>query len=130
MNPIDELVEARIQEAMDRGEFENLPGQGKPLNLEDEAQVPEELRAGYRLLKNSGYLPPELEVRREIANVESLLAQAQEPGERARLSRRLDYLLLRMNLCGGGSRHLRLEQDYYDKIVERLNRPKARIRDG
>jgi hypothetical protein len=55
---IDQLVEARISDAQARGEFDNLPGAGKALQLQDEAPVPEELRAAYRLLKNAGYLPP------------------------------------------------------------------------
>ena len=60
MNPIDQLAEARIQEAIDRGELRGLPGEGRPLQLDDDSAIPEELRAAYRLLKNAGFLPPEL----------------------------------------------------------------------
>ena len=57
---IDQIAERHIQQAIERGEFDDLPGAGRPLGLEDDALVPEELRAGYRLLRNAGYLPPEL----------------------------------------------------------------------
>jgi hypothetical protein len=52
---IDKLAEQKIAEAVERGELNNLPGSGKPLHLDDDTLVPEELRAGYRLLKNAGY---------------------------------------------------------------------------
>jgi hypothetical protein len=68
---IDQLVEARISDAQARGEFDKLLGAGQA--LEDEALIPVELRSGYRLLKNAGYLPPAVQTRCEIAEVEQLL---------------------------------------------------------
>ena len=62
MLTLDLLAEQRIREAQERGEFDNLPGAGAPLALDDDALVPEELRAAYRILKNAGYVPPELEI--------------------------------------------------------------------
>ena len=72
---------------MARGEFDNLPGHGKPLQLEDLSRVPAELRMGYKLLRNAGCLPPELEARKEEARLGALLAATGDPNERARLSR-------------------------------------------
>jgi hypothetical protein len=66
------LIDQRIAEAQRNGEFDNLPGAGKPLDLDDDAHVPEEDRAAYRLLKNSGFVPTELA---EISEVNALLAQ-------------------------------------------------------
>ena len=49
------IVEAKIQEAIRKGEFDNLPSKGQPINLDDWAKLPEDIRAGYMLLKNAGY---------------------------------------------------------------------------
>jgi DnaJ homolog subfamily C member 28 len=61
------LIEQRFQQAQEDGLFDNLPGAGKPLNLDDDALVPAEDRAGYRLLKANGFALPWIEARREIA---------------------------------------------------------------
>lgn len=50
------LTERRIQEAISRGDDKNLPGAGKPLKIEKVYFLPQELRAAYIVLKNSGYL--------------------------------------------------------------------------
>jgi hypothetical protein len=60
------IVEQRIQQAFEDGLFNNLPGAGKPLKLDDDSLVPTEDRAGYRLLKANGFAPPWIEARREI----------------------------------------------------------------
>src|ERR1700680_3856199 len=58
-------VEELLQGAVARGEFDNLPGTGKPLNLEDETLAGDKATA-YRLLKHNGYAPPEIELLKEI----------------------------------------------------------------
>ena len=68
------LVERRIAEAEAAGAFRDLPGAGRPLALEDLSAVAEELRAGYLLLKGNGFLPPELEAKKEWLRLEDLLA--------------------------------------------------------
>jgi hypothetical protein len=57
----DDLIEEHIRRAHARGEFDNLPGAGKPLDLGEDAHLPAELRMAYRVLKNAGYLPEELQ---------------------------------------------------------------------
>ena len=115
---IDQLVEARISDAQARGEFDNLPGAGKALHLQDEWLVPEELRAAYRLLKNAGYLPPAVQMRREIAEVEQLLQLAEDTAERQALNRRLRYLLFKLGESGRDSRIMR-EPFYHTKLLMR-----------
>ena len=66
------IAEQRIAEALAKGELEDLPGAGRPLDLDDDKLVPEELRLAYRILKNAGYVPPEVETLREIAELERL----------------------------------------------------------
>ena len=58
---LDFLAERRIAEAQSRGELDNLPGAGRPLELDDDALVPEDLRLAYRILKNAGFVPPEID---------------------------------------------------------------------
>ena len=116
MNPFDLLAEQRIRDAQARGEFDDLPGSGRPLVLEGDPLVPAELRVAYRLLKNAGFVPPELEARGEIRALEKLLETVCGSAEHARIASLIRFLLL---LCSV-RRDLRLEQDYLDKINERL----------
>ncbi len=97
---IDQLAEARIAEAAARGEFDDLPGAGRPLAVDDDVLVPEELRAAYRLLKNAGFIPPELALRREITDLRQLLSRVTDEGERAACTRRLNLLLARLAAQG------------------------------
>jgi len=57
---LDFLAEQRIAEAVSRGELDDLPGAGRPLDLDDDTLVPEELRVAHRILKNAGVAPPEV----------------------------------------------------------------------
>ncbi len=114
------LAEQRIQEAMQKGEFDNLPGKGKPLELEDLSHVPEELRLAYKVLKNAGFLPPEAELLREIRTVEDLIEHMEDEEHRCRQIRRLNYLIMKLNQLRGRPVNLEKEQRYYDKIVERI----------
>ena len=66
------IAEQRIAEAIARGELDDLPGAGRPLDLDDDALIPEELRLAYRILKNAGYVPPEVETLNEMAQLERI----------------------------------------------------------
>jgi hypothetical protein len=81
------VAESKIRSAMAAGEFRDLPGRGRPLPVDDLARVPAELRMGLRVLRNSGCLPPELEARKEVARLGTLIAATGDAEERARLSR-------------------------------------------
>lgn len=90
------------------GEFDNLPGHGRPLPFDDLSRVPADLRMGFKLLRNAGCLPPELEARKEVARLGALLAATDDEDERARLSglraeTELRYRLLveRRSRCSG-----------------------------
>jgi DnaJ family protein C protein 28 len=60
------LVEQRIQEGIEKGVFDNLRGAGKPLNLDDDALVPEDMRMAFRLLRSNGLAPLWVEMNKEI----------------------------------------------------------------
>jgi hypothetical protein len=87
MEVIALLAESRIRAAMARGEFDNLPGRGRPLRFDDLSRVPAELRMGFKLLRNAGCLPPEVEARKEVARLGALIAATGDAEERTRLSR-------------------------------------------
>lgn len=66
LKALDDLVESRIREAQARGEFDHLPGAGRPLPDEDLDGVPQELRVAYRVLRNAGCVPPEVDALRDL----------------------------------------------------------------
>lgn len=95
------IAERRIQEAINRGELDDLTLKGKPIDRENLSDVPDELRMGYKILRNAGMVPEELELRREILTLRDLVESCKENGEqekalRKRLSlRQLHYDVLR-----------------------------------
>lgn len=117
---LDQWAERHILDAQRKGELDNLPGSGEPLSLDDDSHVPAELRAGYRLLKNAGCLPPELEHRKEAVMLTDLLKGVQESDPRyAELSRRLALLELKLRQAGLNTDFLR--GDYADKLLNKIN---------
>ena len=119
---IQYIAERRIEEAMQKGEFDNLPGQGRPLELEDLSNVPEELRMAYKILRNAGCLSPELEERKQISRVLDLLEQCEDEHERLSGMQKLRFLVDRSKMRF--QRSIRLEEDdpYYEQILKRLSR--------
>lgn len=123
---LDRLAEKRITEAAERGELDNLAGQGEPLDLDDDSLVPEELRSAYRLLRNAGYVPPEISLRREISNIEQLIATAASQEDRSALQGRLRALMLRLRLYGRDTLSLHTEREYFERLSARLNGGRAK----
>lgn len=71
-------IDKQIREAIERGDFDNLKGHGKPLNLQRDPGVPEEWELAYNMLKNAGFAPDWIEARQEVnATLEKLLAPLQ-----------------------------------------------------
>lgn len=116
---LDRIAERTIDRARERGEFDDLPNKGRPLELEDDSMVPPELRAGYRLLKNAGYLPEEVELRREIRDAEQLLREARTEEERAEAGPRLRVLLNRLGNHRASS--LLAQEAYYQQLRARVD---------
>lgn len=114
----DMLAEQRIREAQEQGVFDNLPGAGAPLKLDDVAMVPEELRAAYRILKNSGYVPPEVAALHDLREVEQMLEHAVDDEERRVLAGKFSALMARAGILRG--RHFAIDNDYFQKVAEKL----------
>ena len=116
------VVEERIREAIRQGEFDDLPGAGKPL-LFDDRMVPEDLRMAYRILKNSGFVPPELETRKEAVDLLRLIeAGIEDDAERRRALTRIALIETALDARGGSLSRLPRALPYYDRIVERFTR--------
>lgn len=115
------LVERRIEEAVARGEFDNLPGAGKPLDLDDDLLVPEELRVANRILRNSGYAPPEIEHLREINQLIGTIERA-EMGCDAPSARRLRALMIQLELGGQHATARTAWLRYEEALAARLRR--------
>ena len=94
----DRIVEEKIREAMEAGEFDRLEGAGRPVNLEAYFATPEDLRAGYSVLKNAGVVPEEAQLLREIDETRRDLEHSQDAGRRTELGRRLRELRLKLDL--------------------------------
>lgn len=108
MDELARIAERRIEEAQRSGAFDGLAGAGAPLELDDRSDVPEDLRAGYHLLKTHGCLPPELELRREWLRLEDLLAACTDAFDRDALCEttrgaRLRYRLAMESRPGGAA---------------------------
>ena len=118
MQAFESIAEQRIREAMVRGELEGLPGEGQPLDLDDDRLVPEELRMVYRILKNSGYVPPEVQTLKDIAELERRILESSGE-QRSQALKKLRLLSMQVSAARSGK--LQLEADYYDRLVERLS---------
>ena len=66
MDKWEPLVERMIRESMDRGEFDDLPGAGEPIDLTENPFEAPELRTVHRLLRNAGFAPAWIEERKDI----------------------------------------------------------------
>ena len=119
---IDQIAEARIEQAITRGELDNLAGQGRPLQLEDDRMVPEEYRMAYRIMKNAGLVPPALDVKNQIHSMEEALSALDDVAEQDRIRKKLQCLYLRLENTPGRKINLALEEEYYRKVLARLGK--------
>jgi hypothetical protein len=116
----DKIVEERIREAQENGEFDNLPGRGEPLPLDDSSHIPEDLRIAYKILKNADCLPPEVQEKKEIRQMEELLASIPDEKERYKLIKKINYRIMKLNIMGKKSPLLEENQIYYKRVVDKI----------
>ncbi|MFD2216642.1 DUF1992 domain-containing protein [Metabacillus endolithicus] len=90
------IAEDKIKKAIEEGEFDNLPGQGKPLNLEDLSHIPEELRVAYKVLKNSNMLNDVEKLKKEISSIEDLIDATEDLQEKETLKQKKQERMLRI----------------------------------
>lgn len=102
---IYKIAERKIQEAIENGELDHLPGRGKPLKLDADEHVPEEMRAVYKIMKNAGVLPEEIDLQKTITMLQEQLAKAASVEEKRSLKGKLAE-----------------KQLYYDILIEKRRR--------
>ncbi|MDE5832902.1 MAG: DUF1992 domain-containing protein [Desulfovibrio sp.] len=128
LNALTIIAEQRIADAIRDGEFDNLPGAGKPLPIEDLNAVPEEFRMAYKILKNAGYAPPEIQERKEMSRLADLLDGSPDEQTRLKSMTRLRFLLEKIN--SGKNAGLAERDEYYQKILARLEREERKNSPG
>ena len=114
------IAEERILDAQRAGAFDDLPGKGKPLNLEDMSWVPEDLRIAYHILKNAHILPPEAELMKDIHTLEDLLKHVEDEGERQALAKSIQAKVIRLDLLKRRSLPLASVRSYGRKLVAKF----------
>jgi len=95
---IESAIEQKIKEAMARGEFDNLSGSGKPLDLDAYFNTPEDLRMAFSMLKSNDFVPEEVEIFKEIAELREKIAAGGDESEKNTLRKRLDERTLVLSL--------------------------------
>ncbi|MGC9194754.1 MAG: DnaJ family domain-containing protein [Syntrophobacteraceae bacterium] len=118
----NKIAEKKIQEAIDNGEFDDLPGKGKRLELEEDSHLPVDIRLAHKILQNANCLPPELEIRKEILTIEELLEGEKDTKAKYRQIKRLNYLIMKLNMSRQSSLSLEKNQVYYEKLVDKMEK--------
>ncbi len=95
---LNKTVEAIIREAMERGEFSNLPGKGKPMDLSTYFETPEEVRLAFSVLKNAGLVPEEIHLLQEIADLREKLAAEEDEIQKQNLRKSISDRQMQYNL--------------------------------
>ena len=97
---IESAIEGKIREAIERGEFDDLEGKGKPLDLNAYFNTPEDLRMAYALLRSNDFVPAEVELINEISALKERLRLSENDDERRNLQSYIEQkcLTLRLNL--------------------------------
>ncbi|UCG77698.1 MAG: DUF1992 domain-containing protein [Nitrospirota bacterium] len=120
MDIFQKLAERRITESIEKGELDSLEGAGEPLKLDEDSFVPEELRLSYKVLRNSGFIPPELELRNEIISLRAIVDLIDDDKSRIRKLRELNYMILKLNELRGKDLDLSSLPEYERKLQERM----------
>jgi hypothetical protein len=115
------IAERRIKKAMAEGTLPDLSHwKDKPMPKDDMANVPVDLRMGYRILKNAGYVPEEVGLRKEIRQTEDLLRQCTDEKSKYKQLKKLEYLRFKLEFRMGKKLQLDDESSYYEKVVDSL----------
>lgn len=97
-NALAQIAEMKMREAIKNGELDNLPGKGKPLEIDNMSFIPAELRMAYRIVKNAGLVPVEVSVNKEMDTLKKKIEECQDETERKFFKRKLMELGVRYNI--------------------------------
>lgn len=94
----DRIAEALIKEAMERGEFDNLPGKGKPIDLSEYFETPEEVRMANSVLKSAGMTSREVDLLKEIAELKQVQAAVLDEKKKQEISKQIQQKQIEFSL--------------------------------
>ena len=116
------IAERKIQEAMQNGDFDHLPGVGKPLVIEDLSHLPPEVRMTYIILKNSDFVETPEDMERYLSLDNGIGCLSPDEGTKNKKLRKLDLLMQKVRHSRGLMDFLPPIQDsqYIDKVLTRL----------
>ncbi|SFL70079.1 protein of unknown function [Desulfomicrobium norvegicum] len=124
MNILADLAERAIREAQQRGEFDDLSGQGQPLPDSNDPFMPETLRMAYKVLKNAGYVPREVQSQREIRSLIECLERETDEAVKMRQIQKVQLFITKARMEHGGLLQEENE-NYFQKVVARVTLNKA-----
>ena len=125
INAIRLIAERRISEAIRKGQLDVEGWRNKPLPMTNDYLVPEELRMAHKILKNAGYLPPEIETKKEIQQIEDLLATCEDERTRVKQIKKISYLMMKLSSMKGDTLNIENQEEYYRQVVERITVKKS-----
>lgn len=124
------IAEQRIAKAIEEGTL-NIDGwKNKPLPLNEDSFVPDDLKMAYKILKNSGYVPPEIETRKEIQKLEDLIVKTEDSHQRVKQMKKLDLLMRKIDAQRSRPSSIEHDDAYFRKIVEKIDSSKNKSSDG
>ena len=103
----DKLVEEKIRQAQERGEFDNLPGKGKPIDLTAYFETPEDIRLAQSVLKNGGFTSREVDLLNEIASLKEILAKGVSEAKKQELQKQIQEKQIEFNVMMERMKRLR-----------------------
>ena len=116
------IAERRIAQAIKDGTLNTESWKNKPLPLDEgNAFVPDDLKMAYKILKNSGYLPPEVETRKEVQRLEDLIEKTEDAHQRVRQMKKLNVLLMKLDAQRSRPSSIAKDDDYYRRVVEKIS---------
>ena len=95
---IESAIEQQIKAAIERGDFDNLAGKGKPLDLDAYFNTPEDMRMAFAMLRSNEFVPEEVEKLNEIARLRESIKESTDEAEKALLTKKLNELTLAVTL--------------------------------
>jgi hypothetical protein len=115
------IAERKIKEAIEEGLLNIEEWRNRPLPSSNDSMIPDDLRIAYKMLKNGGYVPPEIETKKEIQQLEDLIAATEDEHIRVKQIKKLNYLVMKLDAMRGDSTSLENQETYYRKVVEKLS---------
>lgn len=125
INALSRIAEQRIAQAIEDGTLKTDGWKNRPLPLDDDRFVPDDLKMAYKIMKNSGFVPPEIETRKEIQKLEDLIAETEDSHQRVKQMKKLDVLMKKIDAQRSKPSSIAHDDEYYRKIVEKIETKKS-----